>query len=119
MGEDQIPEGAATAAPEPTHPGVFLRDAILPEVKESKAEIARRLGLSRRTLYDLLDGKQAVTPETALKLGRLFQNSPKFWLNMQAAWDLWRATQALGPQLDAIEPVSERPDLKAAARAER
>lgn len=119
MATEQETQGAATAAPEPTHPGVFLRDAILPEVKESKVEIARRLGLSRRSLYDLLDGEQRVTPETALKLGRLFQNSPKFWLNMQAAWDLWRAAEALGDQLDAIEPVSERPDLKAAARVER
>lgn len=119
MGEDPTMGGAAAAAPEPTHPGVFLRDLILPEVKESKVEIARRLGLSRPSFYALLNGQQRVTPETALKLGRLLQNSPKFWLNMQAAWDLWHAAQALGPALDAIEPVSERPNLKAAAQGER
>jgi antitoxin HigA-1 len=75
----------------PSHPGEILREAILPGVRLPKAEIARRLGVSRSMLYDLLNEKSAVTAEMALRLGRLFGNSPAFWLNLQRDYDLHRA----------------------------
>ena len=75
----------------PTHPGVLLKDTVLPALNLPKAEIARLLGISRQSLYDILAGAQPVTPTTAVKLGKLCGNGPLVWLNMQIAHDLWAA----------------------------
>ena len=72
----------------PMHPGEFLRDITLPALDLPKAEIARRLGISRQTLYDILDQKQPVTPAMALRLGKFFGNGPDFWLNLQREYEL-------------------------------
>lgn len=57
----------------------------------SKVEIANLLGISRQTLYDILGEKAAVTPEMAVRLGRLFGNGPGVWVRMQTSYDLWQA----------------------------
>ena len=64
--------------------------------------IAKLLGVSRQTLYDILDKKQPVTPVVALRLGKLCGNGPDLWLNLQKRYDLWRAEQELGKKIDAI-----------------
>ena len=91
----------------PTHPGEILREDILPATGHSKSEIARRLGISRQTLYDILDEKQPVTPAMALRLGRLFGNSPEFWLNLQRDYDLRTLESRMADELAGITPVSE------------
>ena len=58
----------------PMHPGEMLREDVLPALGKSKTEIARLLGVSRQTLYDILDEKQPVTPGMALRLGKLLGN---------------------------------------------
>ena len=75
----------------PTHPGKLLREIVLPALGASKSAIADHLGISRQTLYDLLAEKQPVTPQMAVRIGKLLGNSPAVWLNMQAAHDLWHA----------------------------
>jgi antitoxin HigA-1 len=87
----------------PSHPGEILREAVLPGVRLPKAEIARRLGVSRSMLYDLLNEKSGVTAEMALRLGRLFGNAPAFWLNIQRDYDLHRAVATV--QLEDIRPL--------------
>ena len=89
----------------PTHPGAVLREDVLPALGKPKAEIARMLGVSRQTLYDILNEKQPVTPEMAVRIGKLLGTSPESWLNMQRALDLWRAQRSI--DLDRI------PTLKA------
>jgi addiction module HigA family antidote len=86
----------------PMHPGELLREEILPALGRPKTEIARLLGVSRQTLYDILDEKQPVTPMMALRLGKLCGNGPDLWLNLQKRYDLRRAEQELGEKLDAI-----------------
>ncbi len=76
---------------EPAHPGEFLAEITIPATGRSKAEIARLLGISRQSLYDILNCRQPVTPEMAVRLGKLFGDGPGIWIRMQAAHDTWRA----------------------------
>src|SRR5262245_50197953 len=73
------------------HPGELLREDIMPALGRPKTEIARLLGISRRTLYDILDEKAPVTVAMALRLGKLCGNGPVLWLNLQRAYDLEQA----------------------------
>ena len=92
----------------PMHPGELLREDILPAIGRPKTEIARLLGISRQTLYDILRERQPVTPTMALRLARMFGGNPESWLNLQRNYDLAMAERDLGDALDAI------PVLKAA-----
>lgn len=76
---------------EPAHPGEMLAEIVIPATGKSKAEIARLLGISRQTLYDILNRKQPVTPSTAVRLGKLCGDGAGIWIRMQAAYDTWHA----------------------------
>jgi addiction module HigA family antidote len=86
----------------PMHPGELLREEILPALDRSKTEIAKLLGISRQTLYDVLKEKQPVTPGMALRLGKLCGNGPDLWLNLQKRYDLRQAERELGEQIKNI-----------------
>jgi antitoxin HigA-1 len=86
----------------PMHPGQLLREEILPALNRPKTQIAKLLGVSRQTLYDLLEEKQPVTPIMALRLGKLCGNGPDLWLNLQRRYDLQRASEQLGAKIKAI-----------------
>ena len=72
----------------PAHPGELLREDILPALRMSKTAVASALGISRQTLYDILNEKQPVTAEMAVRFGKLFGNGAAFWINLQRARDL-------------------------------
>ncbi len=86
----------------PMHPGELLRAEILPALDRPKTEIAKLLGVSRQTLYDILEERQPVTPMMALRLGKLCGNGPDLWLNLQKRYDLQRAERKLGAKIKAI-----------------
>ena len=86
----------------PTHPGEILREDVLPALSRPKTEIAELLGVSRQTLYDILNEKQPVTPGMALRLGKLFGNGPIFWINLQREYDLKVAERDLAKTIAAI-----------------
>ena len=86
----------------PIHPGEMLREDVLPAIGRPKTEIARLLGISRQTLYDILNEKQPVTPATALRLARMFGGTAESWVNMQRNYDLKIAEAELGDALNAI-----------------
>jgi addiction module HigA family antidote len=88
------------------HPGELLREDVLPAVGRSKVEIARLLGISRQTLYDILEEKQPVTPRMALRLGKLFGNGPTLWLNLQRRYDLWQAERELKGEIEAMPTLA-------------
>ncbi len=79
----------------PTHPGELLREVILPDIDETKTEVANALHISRQTLYDILNERQPVTAEMAVRFGKLFGNGPRFWINMQRAYDLAKAEKTV------------------------
>ncbi len=86
----------------PIHPGEILREDVLPALGRPKAEIARLLGISRQTLYDILEERQPVTPGMALRLGKLLGNGAEFWIDLQRAYDLQIAERELAPILARI-----------------
>jgi addiction module HigA family antidote len=89
----------------PTHPGEMLREDFLPDYDLTVAGMAESLGVSRQSVNELLNGKRAVSPEMALRLARLFGNSPEFWLNAQRSVDLWEASQAIKSEIARIKPL--------------
>lgn len=88
----------------PTHPGAVLREDVLPALGMTQAEFARRLGVSRLTVSELLHEKRACSPEMAARLAKLLRTTPESWLAMQAAVDLWEIRQDDGQFVD-IEPI--------------
>jgi antitoxin HigA-1 len=89
----------------PTHPGEMLREDFLPDYGLTVSGLAGALGVSRQTINELLRGRRALTPEMALRLSRLFGNSPDFWLNAQRALDLWDAAHAIKADVQRIKPL--------------
>ncbi len=91
----------------PTHPGEVLREDVLPALGRKATEIAKLLGVSRPTLYDILGGRQAITVPMAYKIGKLTGTNPELWSRMQLNYDL--RTQA-----PAAEEIERIPTLEAA-----
>jgi antitoxin HigA-1 len=91
-----------TTATAPPHPGAVLRERVLPALGLSVAAAARELGVTRQTLHRILAADAGVTPEMAVRLGRLCGTGPASWLRLQRGHDLWRAERALGAAVEAI-----------------
>lgn len=92
----------------PTHPGEILREDVLPALRLSKVEAARLLRVSRTQLYKILDGRQSLSPQMALRIARLTGGEPEFWMALQAAHDLRIARDEIAAELAQI-PTVERP----------
>ena len=90
----------------PTHPGEMLKEDFLPDYDLTVSGLAKALGVSRQSINELLRERRAVSPEMALRLGRLFGNSPEFWLNAQRAVDLWEASQEIKDEITRIRPLN-------------
>lgn len=89
----------------PTHPGEMLREDFLPDYGLTVSGLADAIGMSRQSINELLRERRAVSPEMALRLARLFGNSPEFWLNAQRAVDLWEAARSLKKDVARIKPL--------------
>ena len=90
----------------PTHPGAMLREDFLPDYELTVTGLAEALGVSQQSINELLRECRAVSPEMALRLARLFGNSPEFWLNAQRAVDLWMVAQTVKDEVASIKPLS-------------
>ena len=90
----------------PIHPGEFLREA-LHELGLSQAQFARAIGISPMRVSHVVNGMRPVTAEMALLFGKALGQSPQFWLNLQAAYDLKTAEAAIGKQLRAVTGLVE------------
>lgn len=93
---------ARRSARQPTHPGVVLRDDVLPALNMTVTAAAEALGVSRQSLHAVLAEKAAVTPAMAVRLGKLCGNGASLWLRMQQARDLWQAERDLADAVAAI-----------------
>lgn len=83
----------------------MLREDFLPDYGLTASGLAEAVGVSRQTINELLRGRRAVSPEMAIRLARLFGNTPEFWLNAQRAVDLWHAAQSIEADVKRIKPL--------------
>ena len=86
----------------PTHPGEVLREDFLRPLGLSQYRLAKALGVPQVRVGAIVNGKRAITPDTALRLARYFATSPEFWLGMQATYDLETARDRIGAEIDAV-----------------
>lgn len=75
----------------PTHPGGILKRHYLEPLSLNVAQVAKALGVSRKTLSKIVNERGAVTPDMALRLSKAFKTTPELWLNLQQNYDLWHA----------------------------
>jgi len=84
----------------------MLKEDFMPDFDLNTTTIAKALGVSRQTINEILRERRAITPTMALRLSRLFGNSPEFWLNAQHSWDLWDSEQRFHKELSQIQPLN-------------
>ena len=75
----------------PPHPGEIIRDLCLEPLGLSVTDAAIALGVSRKTLSSILNGRSGISPVMALRLSMVFSTTPESWLNQQVQYDLWNA----------------------------
>ena len=77
----------------PPHPGEIIRDLCIEALDLSVTDASKALGVTRKTLSALLNGRAGVSPEMALRLSKVFGRTPEGWLQLQVQYDLWKAKQ--------------------------
>lgn len=82
----------------PIPPGEILKEEYLDESGMTQAELAEKMGVSVQTVNLIVNGKRAITPETAIALSKVLATSPEMWLRMQSDVDLYHAFQKVKPQ---------------------
>jgi addiction module HigA family antidote len=80
----------------PPHPGEILRELCLEPLGLSVTRTAGALGVSRKTLSAILNGRAGISPEMAIRLSKAFGTTAESWLNQQVQYDLWVAEQSIG-----------------------
>ncbi len=88
------------------HPGELLREDVVPALGRTRTEIARLLGVSRQTLHAILSERAPVTPEMALRLGKLCGNGPELWVNLQTRYDLDKVAKTKRAEIAAIPTLA-------------
>jgi antitoxin HigA-1 len=83
------------------HPGEILADE-LNELGVTPTELSRQIAVPPNRISQIIQGKRAITGDTALRLGHWFQTSPQFWLNLQAAYDLRVASENAGGEIECL-----------------
>ena len=79
----------------PPHPGEIIRELCVEPLDLTVTEAAEALGVARKTLSTLLNGRAGISPEMALRLSKVFGRTPEGWLRLQLQFDLWKAEQSL------------------------
>ncbi|HPA45072.1 MAG TPA: HigA family addiction module antitoxin [bacterium] len=84
----------------PIHPGEILLEEFLKPMNISQYRLAKDISVPPRRINEIVHGERGITADTALRLGRYFTISPRFWLNLQTHFDLARETDRIGNRLD-------------------
>jgi addiction module HigA family antidote len=94
----------------PTHPGEMLLEELLKPLGMTQTEFAQRIGVAWTRANQLINGKRSVTPDTALRLEKLFGMPADFWLTLQLRWDLYYAMRS--PGANEIEKIQRAPGFE-------
>jgi addiction module HigA family antidote len=97
---------AADAVTAPVHPGEILLEEFLKPLTVSQYKLAKEIGVPARRINEIVHGQRRISADTALRLARFFGTSERFWINLQARYDLETETDRLGDALDGIRPLS-------------
>ena len=79
----------------PPHPGEIIRGFCIEPLGLTVTEAAKAIGVTRKTLSALLNGRSGISPEMALRLSKVFGRSPEGWLKLQIQYDLWATQQSV------------------------
>lgn len=90
----------------PTHPGEILREDILPSLNITQTELADRLGVSRRSISQIIHEHRPLTPDMAIRLAHFLGTTPESWLNMQQALDVWELERINAKVYERIQKVA-------------
>lgn len=90
----------------PVHPGEILLEEFLQPLSVSQYQLAKAIDVPARRINEIVHGQRRITADTALRLSRYFGTSERFWLNLQARYDLETEKDRLGTELDDIRPLS-------------
>ena len=85
----------------PTHPGEVLLEDFLKPLDLSQYAVAKAIGVPQIRVSEIVRGERAITPDSALRLARYFGTSAEFWLGMQATYDLEKARDSVGAEIEA------------------
>lgn len=88
----------------PPHPGKILKDIYLIDYKLSVTAFALKLGISRTSASELINGKNGISAAMAIKLAKAFKTSAQYWMNLQQSYDLWQAKQYVN--LDNVKVIA-------------
>ncbi|MFZ2448395.1 MAG: HigA family addiction module antitoxin [Syntrophobacteraceae bacterium] len=91
----------------PTHPGELIREDLLPETGITQSDLAKHMGVSRRTVSEIIHERRKVTPDIAFRLAKVFKSTPEMWLNMQQAVDVWEVSRIHAIEYEKISPIDE------------
>jgi addiction module HigA family antidote len=97
---------AAETVMPPVHPGEVLLEEFLRPLDVSQYQLAKELGVPARRINEIVHGQRRISADTALRLARYFGTSERFWMNLQARYDLETEKDRLGAALDDIRPLS-------------
>jgi antitoxin HigA-1 len=97
---------AADTVMAPVHPGEILQEEFLTPLAVSQYRLAKEIGVPARRINEIVHGQRRISADTALRLARFFGTSERFWINLQARYDLEVEKDRLGDALEGINPLS-------------
>ena len=89
----------------PPHPGAHIRMNCLEPLNLSVTDAAQALGVARKTLSAILNGRAGISPDMAIRLERAFGSTARHWLTLQVSYDLWHAQQSDRPEVRRLVPA--------------
>lgn len=91
----------------PVHPGEILQEEFIEPLEITQYRVAKATGVPPRRINEIVHGKRAISADTALRLAKFFGTTPEFWLNLQARFDLEKARDKSGDEIEAdIVPLA-------------
>lgn len=90
----------------PTHPGKMLNEEFLKPLEISQSQLAEAIGVSFRSINELVNEKRNLSSEMAIKLSKYFGTSPELWINLQMQYDVYYVSKYISKELNQIKPYS-------------